>query len=124
MLIILSLPITILLRNMNFDCLLLSFILFIGCTNSNGNKQESAHKNNDTCLYTLIVLVDLDIPKTGSFGTTIIRSANCCQHILCLQSWGTETSYSLVSPNHKRFSRFFFWRKRNIRHHRIAFRYL
>ncbi len=91
---------------MNSFLLLFSIFLVVGCTSSDGQKQEQMIKNSDTCFYLLTVPPDMDMPKTSPFDTTIVRSANCNTHILRLQSWGTSTRYTLVSSAYERSSSF------------------
>ncbi|HVD98050.1 MAG TPA: hypothetical protein VNB90_07575 [Cytophagaceae bacterium] len=81
--------------------------LIVGCSNSNNNTQKKSGQDKDTCFYTLEVPANIDLPETPHFDTTIVRSANCAVHILVLQSWGTETSYTLSTFMRNKHAHFF-----------------
>lgn len=60
---------------------------------------ESLRNVEDTCHYFLKLPADLDVPTTPPFDTTFYRKKECKTHILNLESWGTESSYSITSED-------------------------
>lgn len=71
------------------------FLVLIAVTSSLVSYSQS--NKRDTCFYEIHVPPDIDMPKTPHFDTSIVRNNQCSTQILRLQSWGTETSYSLYS---------------------------
>ena len=57
--------------------------------------QEGAN-DFDTCRYSLKVPVDIDMPETRAFDTTIVRTVGCKYHLLHFPTWGTGTTYKIT----------------------------
>jgi hypothetical protein len=81
--------------------ILVSIIIVTGCFDniSPTENSESLNHVQDTCNYYLKLPADLDLPTTPPFDTTFYRKEECKTLILNVASWGTSSSYTLISED-------------------------